>query len=157
MRTKIFLSTILILMLFTGLAAAKPLVTADSTYFDFNTGLYVLKGNVRIEVKDRVITAGQAKVSPSSLEVWGSGGITVTQGDIHFTGDSVYVYGTKDKAKIDGGVNLSRNGLSITADTVEFNWRTKVAVFNGNVKITQNGNNWSANSASYNVKLNCFL
>ena len=158
MRTKIFLSTLLILVLFTGLAAAaKPVVTADRTYFDINTGLYVLNGNVHIEIKNRIITAGQAKVNPVSLEVWGSDGITVTEDDVNFTGDSVYVYGTKDKAKIDGGVNLSRNGLSITADTVEFNWRTKIAVFNGNVNVAQDGSYWSADSVSYNVKLNYFL
>lgn len=157
MRSRILVSTILVLILLTGVALAKPVVNADRTYFDINTGLYVLNGNVRIEVSNRVVTAGQAKVNPATLEVWGSGGITVTQDDIYFTGDSVYVYGIKDRAKIDGGVNLSRNGLTITADSVDFNWRTRIAVFNGNVQVSQDGGNWSANSASYNVDSNNFL
>ena len=96
-------------------------------------------------------------VNPATFEVWGSGGITVTQDDIYFTGDSVYVYGVKDRAKIDGGVNLSRNGLTISADSVDFNWRTRIAVFNGNVQVSQDGGNWSANSVSYNVDSNSFL
>ncbi|WP_371370668.1 LptA/OstA family protein [Sporomusa aerivorans] len=158
MRYKILVSTLLVLFLLTGIsAAAKPTITADRTYFDINTGLYVLNGNVYIQVGNRVITAGQAKVNPATLEVWAAGGITVTQDDIYFTGNSVYVYGTKDRATIDGGVNLSRDGLSITADNAEFNWHSKIADFKGNVQVTQNGNSWSADSASYNVKTNCFL
>ncbi|MDF2876645.1 MAG: lptD 1 [Sporomusa sp.] len=155
---KIFLSTFLIFILLTGIAsAAKPIITADRTYFDINSGLYILNGNVYIEVRDRVITAGQARVNPTTLEVWGTGGITVNQRDIAFTGDSVYVYGSKAQAKIDGGVNLSRPGLSISADNADFNWRTRVAVFNGNVRISQGSNNWTADCISYNVDSNSFL
>ncbi|MDF2571286.1 MAG: lptD 1 [Sporomusa sp.] len=155
---KIFLSTFLIFILLTGIAsAAKPIITADRTYFDINSGLYILNGNVYIEVRDRVITAGQARVNPTTLEVWGTGGITVNQRDIAFTGDSVYVYGSKAQAKIDGGVNLSRPGLSISADNADFNWRTRVAVFNGNVRISQGSNNWTADCISYNVDTNSFL
>lgn len=156
--SRLFLSTLLLFILLTGTAsAAKPVITADRTYFDINTGLYVLNGNVYIEIKNRTITAGQAKVNPVTLEVWGSGGITVKQRDIYFTGDSVYVYGTKDHAKIDGGVSLSRDNLSISAESVDFNWRTRVAVFTGNVRVTEGGTNWTADSVSYNVDQNCFL
>ncbi|HWR43892.1 LptA/OstA family protein [Sporomusa sp.] len=155
---KIFLSTLLIFILLTGVAsAAKPIITADRTYFDINSGLYILNGNVYIEVRDRVIMAGQARVNPTTMEVWGTGGISVQQRDINFTGDSVYIYGSKAQAKIDGGVNLSRSGLSINADNVDFNWRTRVAVFNGNVQVSQGSNNWSADSVSYNVDSNSFL
>lgn len=155
---RIILSTLLVLILLTGMAsAAKPVVNADRTYFDINTGLYVLNGNVYIEAGSRVITAGQARVNPATFEVWGGGGITVSQDDIYFTGDSVYVYGTKDRASITGGVNLSRSGLSIAADSVDFNWRTRVAVFSGNVQVSQGGSNWSAESVSYNVDSNSFL
>jgi lipopolysaccharide export system protein LptA len=141
----------------TSLVSANPIIRADQTYFDINTGLYILKGNVYIEVKDRIITAGMARVSVSSLEVWGSGGIKVTQGDISFTGDSVYVYGSQDTAKIDGGVNFSRTGLSIHANKAEFNWKTKVGVFTGNVTITQNGRSWTTDSVRYNVQTNSIV
>ena len=137
--------------------AAKPVITADNTYFDVNTGLYVLKGNVYIEVKNRIITASQAKVNLATLEVWGGGGITVTQDDIYFTGGSVYVYGAKNLAKIDGGVNFSRNGLSINADSVEFNWSNRIAAFDGNVHVTQDTNSWTADTVRYNVDSNSFL
>lgn len=156
--SKILFATLLIIVLLTGMvSAAKPIINADHTYFDINTGLYMLKGNVYIEIRNRIITAGQAKVNPATLEVWGSGGITVKQDDICFTGDSVYVYGTKDHAKIDGGVKLSRNGLSIEADNADFNWSTKIAVFNGNVHVSQGTTDWSADSVSYNVDSNSFL
>lgn len=155
---KIFFSWFLVFLFLTSTAfAAKPVITADNTYFDVNTGLYVLKGNVYIEVKNRIITAGQAKVNLATLEVWGAGGITVNQDDIYFTGDSVYVYGTKNLAKIDGGVNFSRTGLSITADRVDFSWNTRIASFEGNVRVSQGTNEWTADSVIYNVDSNSFI
>lgn len=155
--TKILSIMVLLLLLLCGSAFAKPVVTADNTYFDINTGLYILKGNVYIDVGNRVITAGEAKVNIASLEVWGSGGITVKQDDIYFTGGSVYVYGTKNRAKIDGGVQFSRTGLSIKADCVDFSWDSRIALFSGNVRIIQGANEWTADSASYNVDSNNFI
>lgn len=146
-----------VLLVSSAEAAPKPIINADKQYFDVNTGLYVLKGNVYIEVRNRIITAGQAKVNMGSLEVWGSGGVTVTQGDIYFSGDSVYVYGLQDRADIDGGVYFKRSGLEISADRVQFNWRSKLATFNGNVHINQGGNTWTADSLTYNVDTNTTL
>jgi len=135
-----------------GPVAAKPIITADTTYYDVNTGLYLLKGNVRVEVGSRIITAGQAKVSLSSLEVWGSDGITLTQDTIYLTADSVYVYGTQHKAVLSGGVTLAQPDITITADTADYNWRTKLGTFTGNVQVTQGNDTWSANSVTYNTK-----
>ncbi|VBB06071.1 Hypothetical protein LUCI_1286 [Lucifera butyrica] len=158
MKRRIFLLVIFLLVLLTTTGfAAKPVIRADNTYFDINTGLYVLNGNVYIQVNNRIITAGQAKVNVAGLEVWGSGGVTVTQDDINFTGDSVYVYGAQDQAKIDGGVKLTRTGLTITADQVDFNWQNKIAVFSGHVQVSQNGNAYSADSVNYNVATNTIL
>ncbi len=160
MKIKIILVALLALFLLTGsvwAAPAKPIIKADKTYFDVNTGLYVLRGNVYIEVKNRIITAGMARVSVASLEVWGSGGVTVTQGDIYFTGDSVYVYGMQDRAKIDGGVTFTRTGLTVTADSAEFNWRSKIGVFTGNVKVTQGDTSWAADRVTYNVDTNAIV
>jgi len=160
LRIKILLVALLALFLFTGIACAapaKPIIKADKTYFDINTGLYVLKGNVYIEVRNRIITAGMARVSIASLEVWGSGGVTVTQGDIYFTGENVYVYGLQDQAKIDGGVTFRRTGLTVTADQVEFNWHSKLGVFSGNVRVTQNDNTWTADKVTYNVDTNAIV
>lgn len=155
---RILFSVLLMFLLVTSTAfAAKPVITADRTYFDVNTGLYVLKGNVYIEVRNRVITAGEAKVNLATLEVWGAGGITVNQDDIAFTGDSVYVYGTKNRASIDGGVKFSRTGLTISADRVDFSWDTRIASFNGNVHVSQGENEWTADSVNYNVDSNSFI
>lgn len=132
--------------------AAKPVITADTTYYDTDTGLYMLKGNVRVEVGSRVITAGQAKVSLSSLEVWGSDNITFTQDDIVLTAGSVYAYGSQNKAMLSGGVTLSQPHITITSNTADFNWRTKLAIFTGNVQITQGNDTWSAASVTYNSK-----
>jgi lipopolysaccharide assembly outer membrane protein LptD (OstA) len=155
---KITAVLLLLLLLLTGTAfAAKPTITADRTYFDVSSGLYILKGNVYIEVKNRVITAGEARVNLATLEVWGSGGVTVKQDDIYFTGGDVYVYGTKNRAKIDGGVQFSRTGLAITADTVDFSWDNRIAQFNGNVNVTQGYNAWTSDSISYNVDSDRFL
>jgi len=158
MKTKVLTFTLLIILLFTATAlAAKPIIKADQQYFDMNTGLYMLNGNVYIEVKNRIITAGQAKVSISTLEVWGSGGITVTQGDIYFTGDSVYVYGNSDRATIEGNINFSRTNIKITADRVDYNWRDKTAIFCGNVQVIQNDNSFTSDTIKYNLETNTIL
>ncbi len=158
MKTKqILVATLVFLLLFSLTVSAKPIVKADEQYFDINTGLYILKGNVYIEVKNRIITAGQARVNMASLEVWGSGGITVTQDDIYFSGDSVYVYGTQDRASIAGNVALSRTNLKVTSNEVDYNWRDKVATFKGNVSVTQNDVSYTTDIAKYNVETNTFL
>jgi lipopolysaccharide export system protein LptA len=157
MKYKITFIAVFILILLTGTALAKPIINANNTYFDFNTGLYVLEGNVYIEANNRVITAGQAKVNVAAFEVWGSGGITVTQGDIYFSGNSVYVYGNQNYAKIDGGVKFTRTNTSIIADRAEYNWGNRIAVFNGNVQVTQNGNTFQTDSINYNVDTDTIL
>lgn len=158
MRVKILILTLLATLLFTTTAmAAKPIIKADQQYFDINTGLYMLSGNVYIEVKNRIITAGQAKVNISSLEVWGSNGITVSQDDIYFTGDSVYVYGSQNRATIAGNINFSRTNLKVTADRVDYNWQDKNAVFCGNVQVLQNGNSYTADTVKYNIETNTIL
>jgi lipopolysaccharide assembly outer membrane protein LptD (OstA) len=157
MKHKVLLSLFLLLFVFSGIAtiaAAKPVIKADTTYYDVNTGLYMLTGNVHIEVANRIITAGQAKVSLDSLEVWGSDGITLTQDNFYLTAGSVHVYGTQNKAVLDGGVTFKQPNLTIVADTADFNWRTKLGSFNGNVQITQSDRTWSTESATYNVETN---
>ena len=158
MKARILAITLLVILLFTATAmAAKPIIKADQQFFDINTGLYVLDGNVYIEVKNRIITAGQAKVSLASLEVWGTGGITVAQDDIYFTGDTVYVHGPSDRATIEGGINFSRTNITVIADRVSYNWRDKNALFSGNVKVTQNGQEFTADNVTYNIETNTFL
>lgn len=158
MKAKIFILTLLVILVFTTTAlAATPIIRADQQYYDINTGLYVLNGNVYIEIKNRIITAGQAKVNMGSLEVWGSGGITVIQDDISLSGDSVYVYGTQDRATVEGNITFSRTNLKVTANRVNFNWREKNATFSGNVQVTQNDTSFTVDNIRYNVESNTFL
>lgn len=156
MKYKFLLSLILLIFIVTGTAAAaaKPVIKADTTYYDFNTGLHVLKGNVYIEARGRVITAGEAKVSLDSLEVWGQDGITLTQESIYLVADNIHVYGYQNRAIINGGVTFKQPGLTIIADTADFNWRTKLAVFSSNVQITQGDLTWSTDTVTYNVETN---
>lgn len=158
MKQRIALLTLALVLLLTSVVfAARPVIKADTTYFDPGDGVYVLKGNVLIEAGKRTFTASQAKVSLGSFEVWGTGGVTVIEGDIFFAGESVYVYGRSNLAKIDGGLHFSRTNIDITADRAEYNWKTKLAVFNGNVEITQDGVTKKMDTASYSFKTNTLL
>ena len=158
MKKKIALVTMTLLLLFSSVVfAAKPIIKADTTYFDPSDGVYVLKGHVYIEAGKRTFTATQAKVSLGSFEVWGTGDVTVREGDIFFAGENVYVYGKNNMAKIDGGLHFSRSNIDITADQAEYNWKTKIAVFYGNVEITQEGVTTKLDSASYSFKTNSVL
>jgi len=150
MKRKISFIFLMLAILLTNIAfAATPIITADKQYFDVNSGMNVLSGNVHIEYKGRIVTAGEAKTN--LIEIWGSGGVTFTQDSLYFTGNTVYVYFPSHKAQISDGVALSCTGLKITADKVDFNWDNKIATFSGNVSILQNDNSWTADNANYNV------
>ena len=153
MKAKIFLLCVLLTLfcVSTGFAAT-PIISADRQHFDISSGLHVLSGNVHIEHNGRVVTAGEAKTN--LVEIWGLGGVTFTQGNTYFSGNSVYVYFPSNTAQIDGNVTFSRPGINISANRVDFNWKTKVATFTGNVQITQNGTSWSAESINCNVLSN---
>jgi lipopolysaccharide assembly outer membrane protein LptD (OstA) len=154
MLKKMALLTVLLVVLISSTALAKPIITADKTYFDVATGLYNLIGNVYIEVGNRIITAGQAKVNMATLEVSGSGGITVTQDDIKFSGESVFVHGASNKADVSGNIIFMRSGLSITSDQATFNWKTKQASFTGNVQVITDKDTTVYNSVTYNIVTN---
>lgn len=159
MKSRILAFTLLVILLCTAtaLAGKAPTIKADQQYFDINTGCYMLNGNVYIETGSRIITAGQAKVSVATLEVWGSGGITVTQDDIYFTGDNVYVYGSQNRASIVGNINFSRTNIKITADQVSYSWQDKIATFSGNVQVTQNDHSYSTTDLKYDLTSNTIL
>lgn len=148
------LTLILFFALSASAASEKPIIKADTTYYDNNTGLYVLKGNVYIEVNHRITTAGQARVSPGTMEIWGAGGVSLVQDDIEVKADSVHVISSASRAIIEGNVVFRRPGLSIEADKVEFNWSTRLSQFTGNVRVNQNGKSWAADSVTYNIDAN---
>jgi lipopolysaccharide assembly outer membrane protein LptD (OstA) len=156
-KFKTLLFLLALLLLITTPVLAKPIITSDTNYFDINTGQYVLKGNVYIETGSRIITAGQARVDMTSLEVWAQDGVTVRQDTLTFHGQSVYVAGADKTANITGGVDLSRDGLAITANSVKYNWDTKIATFSGNVNVNNNGNSYTADSVSYDMANNKIL
>jgi len=155
LKTLLFLLGLLLLM--TTSVLAKPIITSDTNYFDINTGQYVLKGNVYIETSSRVITAGQAKVDITSMEVWAQDGVTVRQDNLTFHGQKVYVAGANKTASITGGVDLSRDTLTITADSVKYNWDTKIAEFNGNVNVSNDGTSYTTDYVSYDMANNKIL
>lgn len=157
MKNKSLVSLLLFMIILIGITAvadAKPVIKADTTYYDVDAGSYVLNGNVRIEVANRIITAGQAKVSLASLEVWGTDGITLEQGGIYLVADSVYVCVNQNRALINGSVAFKQPDLTITADKTDFNWRTKLGIFSGNVQVTQGNRTWSAETVIYNLNTN---
>lgn len=146
-----------LLLLLPASVFAKPIISSDSNYFDINTGRYILDGNVYVKTGDREIRAEHAQVSIVSLEVWGQGGVTVTQGDILFTGDTVYVSGRNKSATISGGIDFERTALSIKAESVVFNWGTKIAEFSGNISVNDHGNAYTADTLRYDIRANQIL
>lgn len=121
---------LLIVLLLPSVAGAyRPVVTADQTYYDINTGLYMLNGNVTVRIKDAEIYAPTARVSLANLEVYAENGVRVVQGDTCFSGDSVYVRGKEHSASIAGNISLEDNGKVFSAPTADFNWKTKRGLY----------------------------
>ena len=117
MKRKSILILVLLFTLICSIAsAARPSVTANDSYFDPDSGQYVLTGNVVITIGARTITADSARFSPVTMEVWGDDGVSFNQDGMTFTGGSVYVKGPARTAYIKGGSHFSRGGLTIKSD-----------------------------------------
>jgi len=143
---------ILVVMLSSSLAwASVPDVSADRTYYDINTGFYMLEGNVVVHVKNVEIQAPAARVSLATMEVYAEGGIYVFHGGTSFSGDSVYINGRERHAYIDGNIRMEDNGMTITGSRADFNWRTKDVVLS-DVTITDGSGQRYAAKAVYNVR-----
>ena len=111
MKRKSILILVLLFTLICSIAsAARPSVTANDSYFDPDSGQYVLTGNVVITIGARTITADSARFSPVTMEVWGDDGVSFNQDGMTFTGGSVYVKGPARTAYIKGGSHFSRGG-----------------------------------------------
>lgn len=134
--------------------AGKPVIKADRSYFDVNSGLYVLNGNVYIEWRGQKVTAGQAKASLGTMEIWGGGGITFAFEDMVVTAESVRVISAQSRALISGNVVFTRGELTIAADRVELNWDKKLARFDDNVKLKCPAESRAADSLTYNFAAN---
>jgi lipopolysaccharide export system protein LptA len=151
MQSKIFVILLFLVTFFTSTVfAAMPVIKADKQYFDIDSGLQVLKGNVCITHNNRAVTAGIAKTN--LLEIWAAGGITYADNDIFLAGNTVYVSFPKHSAQVDGTISFVRGDLKITADHGEYNWKTKVATFNSNVQVLKNDINLNADQINYNVE-----
>ena len=134
--------------------AGKPVIKADKSRYDFETGLYELNGNVYIEWRGQKITAGQARASLGTMEIWGGDGVTFALDDMFVKADSVRVISAQSRALISGGVVFTRGELVISADKVELNWDNKLARFDGNVKLAKGAETRAADSLTYNIETN---
>lgn len=158
-RLAIVAAVVLTLLTSTAFAAFNnKYFRADRQYYDVESGMYVISGNIVINLDNGSITGDQAKVKLSTLEFWGTGGWVLNQYDVSFKGDSAYVVFSKNLAQIEGGADFQRPDLRITADSVDYNWKSKVAVFRGNVKVMQSGMApVGSDSVKYNVQTKEFV
>lgn len=163
MKTKGFFSILLIFALWVTVMplqpvqAAMPVIKADKQYYDIAQGVHVLKGNVYIAHKNRIVTVGTAKTNMT--EVWGAGGVRYTEADndITLTGSTIYANFSKKRAMLAGEVNFHQGLVRISANRVDFNWESKIAEFQGNVHCSANGTDWTLNEARYNVITQQFI
>lgn len=146
----------LVFMLVPTAFAATPNISSDSQTFNPFTGVYDLKGNVHVDLGDRVIDGAAAQVYMYQLTVCAQGNISLTDkpSGIHFDCDSVEVKGNERTAYVKGNMAFTQDDLRITADSGSFNWKTKNAMFSGNV--TVNGMP-QPGDVTYNVRDKKFL
>ena len=147
---------IMLFMLVPSALASEPAISSDSQTFNPFTGVYDLKGNVHVDLGDRVIDGDTAKVYLYQLKVTAEGNITLTDKPtgIHFDCDKVDVIGNEKTAYVSGSMIFTQDDLRITADSGSFNWKTKNAVFSGNVAV--NGTPQQGD-VTYNVRDKKFI
>jgi len=157
-RLILLVGLIMLAMISTSFAAVNnKYFRADKQYYDFENGVYVVSGNIVINVENGTISGDKAQVKLSTLEFWGTGGWLLKQFDVTFKGDSAYVVFNKDAAEVEGNCVFDRPGLQILSDKADYNWKTKVATFKGNVKVIQSETGYAADYVQYNVETKEFL
>ena len=109
--------------------AERPEVSADRQSFDVATMRYLLDGHVTVRFPERTITADHAQVNLVTMEVWAQDHIRLVEGDILFTGKTLYVKGSERTAYLKDGADFTRSALAIRSDEATFNWDTKIADF----------------------------
>ena len=120
--------------------AAMPEVSANETYFDLFKGAYVLKGNVHVAVDNHgfraTVTANEAIVSVAKQKCWADGNVKLTQENIVFGCEHVYIEGATHTAKVTGKVKFeNKKSVTITSDTAVFNWDSKIVDFYGKINL----------------------
>ena len=97
---------IMLFMLVPSALASEPAISSDSQTFNPFTGVYDLKGNVHVDLGDRVIDGDAAKVYLYQLKVTAEGNISLTDKPtgIHFDCDKVDVIGNEKTAYVSGSM-----------------------------------------------------
>jgi len=130
----------------------QPVVSADHSNYNEDSGLYELSGNVRIKCQNLLITAASAKINASTMQIWADGTAAITEGELHFTGDALYAELTENTTWFFGTrCGCERPGLAIHGDNMRYNWQTHIVVFDGHVLWVQNGKNHTFSHLEYDL------
>lgn len=133
----IFIAVFMLIIAPIKTSASTPDISAGETHFDFSSGCYILKNNVKVIARGRIMTANEAKVQMMSQKVWANGDVTLKQDGYSFRCDSIYVQGKLKTVDVLGNVHFVQDDvISITSKVGQFSWNTKVADFYGNVKVS---------------------
>lgn len=150
---KIFAAIFLVSMLFTTTPASAemPDITAGETKFDFKSGRYVLKNNVKVVFTDRTITAEEASVDLYNEVMNASGDVTMTSENMIFRCDEMSGEWAKHGVDVSGNVRFEiLGGISIYSERGSFSWKTKLADFY-NATVVENGVEKKFNHVQYHV------
>ena len=157
MKIRVFLSIIIFLMFIapcfseagtpghtinTDMAKSKypPVISADRSNYNEESGLYHLTGNVRIQFDGRVITANDAKINAHTMQVWADGRSAITEGELKFTSDALYAELSGNTVWFFGNrCGVERPGLVIHGDNMQYNWETHIVIFDGHVLWVHHG------------------
>ena len=137
----------------TAAEPSTPVVTADETVYDADTGRYHLTGNITVTNGDRVTTMDDAQVSATNLEIWGEGSVTLNKGgEAFFTADAVYLEGFAPATTLFGRVRFERPGLVIRAESATCEWSAGTATFHGHVICIESGKETVASTLVYDFE-----
>ncbi len=131
----------------------RPVVSAESSKYDAESGRYTLRGKVRIQIGTRLITTDYAQISRTSDRIWTQGHTRLQDGELLFDGDALYMDLAKDTAWFFGRrCGLDRPGLAIHADTLSYAWDDQLAVFGGHVLYLEDGREKAADHLEYDLE-----
>lgn len=118
----------------------QPIISADRSSYNEESGLYHLTGNVKIQCEGRIITADNAKINAHTLQVWADGRTSISEGELKFTGDALYAELSGNTVWFYGSrCGVERPGLVIHGDNMQYNWETHIVIFDGHVLCVHRG------------------
>ena len=139
------ISAMMLLSVTAWAANEGPLtISADTLYYDGNTGRAEASGNVVITQQDKTITGANGWYNTKTREASLDGGVSLIGSNMAMSAQSVHSI-NDNQFSATGDVHLQRDDRQIFGDSVEYNSDTEYGKVLGNARLIAEGTTLTGN------------